>query len=268
MLPLVRMCVRGPVKDCLFTLWNSEPWKPGQALSWDVSTTVRTRDLGHEVVLLWLERPPQIAPVPARPLTQEREATALLDNESVISLTKAGLGDQVIVKMIASRAGKYSRSVADVIKLKESGVSDIVIAAILNSSTTSTEAPLPFQTRIEANSRLFIAPMEANLDVFIAAEVVKQRLAFIIVVEEKDADYILTGLSQKTEVKWFDVLSGSVVGGRDRTEASARLVRVRDKSFAWAGESGDRSLLFSSLRRGGQRKLAERIVHKMKQDLF
>ena len=76
-----------------------------------------------------------------------------------------------------------------------------------------------------------------------------------LVLDERDADYILTGLSQKTEVKWYDVVSGSIVGGKDRT-------------FVWAGESGDRSLIFGALKRGGQRKLAERIVSKMKQDLF
>jgi hypothetical protein len=36
----------------------------------------------------------------------------------------------------------------------------------------------------------------------------------------------------------------------------------------WAGEAGDRSLMFSSFRRGGQRKVADRIVSKMKDELF
>src|ERR1039457_7289027 len=97
------------------------------------------------------------------------------------------------------------------------------------------------QTGIEENSRLFIAPMTSNLNEFIAAEAVKQKLPVTIVLEEKDADYILSGFSQRTEVKWYDVISGSVVGGKDRLEATAKLVRVKDKTFVWAGESGDRS---------------------------
>jgi hypothetical protein len=36
----------------------------------------------------------------------------------------------------------------------------------------------------------------------------------------------------------------------------------------WAGEAGDRSLWWGSLKRGGQRKVADRIVSKMKDDLF
>ena len=124
------------------------------------------------------------------------------------------------------------------------------------------------QTGIEENSRLFIAPMTSNLNEFIAAEAVKQKLPVTIVLEEKDADYILSGFSQRTEVKWYDVISGSVVGGKDRLEATAKLVRVKDKTFVWAGESGDRSLIFGAFKRGGQRKLAERIVRQMKLDLF
>ena len=122
--------------------------------------------------------------------------------------------------------------------------------------------------RVEINSRLYIGQMEENLDNFIAAEVIKQKLPMKLVLDERDADYILTGLSQKTEVKWYDVVSGSIVGGKDRMEVSAKMVRVKDRTFVWAGESGDRSLIFGALKRGGQRKLAERIVSKMKQDLF
>src|ERR1035438_2357196 len=117
--------------------------------------------------------------------------------------------------------------------------------------------------------------MTANLNEFIGAEVVKQHLRIRIVLEEKDADYILTGFSQPTETKWYDlvqdittkVVSGAVFGRKDRLEASARLVRVRDKTIVWAGESGDRSLIFGTFKRGGERKLAERIVVQMKKEL-
>jgi hypothetical protein len=36
----------------------------------------------------------------------------------------------------------------------------------------------------------------------------------------------------------------------------------------WAGEAGDRSLLFTGYRRGGERKVADRLVKTMKHDLF
>ncbi len=277
-----KICVASPAieKGCLFDLWNTKPWEAGAELSWDVTTAKKVATLSHDAVIEQFEmakvsdrrlrvstdaKAPNLAPRPAQTPTQDQE---VLTNDTVIKLAKAGLGDEVIIDMIARQPGRYSQGSDDIIKMKGAGVSDRVIAAILNSKNAPTDASLPRQLHIENNSRLFIAPMESKLDEFIAAEVVKQKVPVEVVVEERYADYVLTGFSQKTEVKWYDVVSGSIVGGKDRMEASAKLIRVKDKSFIWAGESGDRSLIFGSLRRGGQRKLAERIVSKLKQDLF
>ncbi len=38
--------------------------------------------------------------------------------------------------------------------------------------------------------------------------------------------------------------------------------------MVWAGEAGDRSMWYGSWKRGGERKIADRIVSKMKKDLF
>jgi hypothetical protein len=43
---------------------------------------------------------------------------------------------------------------------------------------------------------------------------------------------------------------------------------VKDKTLVWAGGAGDRSLFLGGWSRGGQSKVAGRIVNKMKKDLF
>jgi len=43
---------------------------------------------------------------------------------------------------------------------------------------------------------------------------------------------------------------------------------VKDKTLVWAGGAGDRSLFLGGWSRGGQSKVASRIVNKMKKDLF
>jgi hypothetical protein len=106
--------------------------------------------------------------------------------------------------------------------------------------------------------------MEGNLHPFIAAEIVKKKLPITVVVEEKDADFILTGASIKGDDKWYH----TVFGGKDKNEGSVQLISVKEKTMVWAGEAGDRSLWWGSLRRGGQRKVADRIVSKMKEQLF
>jgi hypothetical protein len=123
---------------------------------------------------------------------------------------------------------------------------------------------LLFGASIPAGSKIFIAPMEGSLDGFIAPEIIKQKLAVKVVTDEKEADFVLAGASIKADDRWYNV----VFGGKDKNEGNVRLLNVRDKSMVWAGEAGDRSLWYGSFRRGGERKVAERIVKQMKKDCF
>jgi hypothetical protein len=130
-----------------------------------------------------------------------------------------------------------------------------------------TGAQASAQTKNERSfegTKFFIAPMEGDLHPFIAAEIVKKKLPIVVVTEESEADYILAGASIKGDDKWYH----TVFGGKDKNEGSVQLISVKDKTMVWAGEAGDRSLMWGGLRRGGQRKVADRIVNKMKKDLF
>lgn len=119
-------------------------------------------------------------------------------------------------------------------------------------------------TVIPESSKVFIVSMDGDLDGFIAAEIIKQKLPVLVVTDEKDADYVLTGASIKADDHWYN----AVWGGKDKNEGNFRLLDVKEKRMVWAGEAGDRHLNFSAWRRGGERKVADRIVQKMKHDLF
>ena len=106
--------------------------------------------------------------------------------------------------------------------------------------------------------------MDGNLHGFIAPEIIKKKLPLIVVTEDKDADFILTGASIKADDKWYN----TVFGGKDKNEGNVQLISVKDHQIVWAGEAGDRSIWWGGFRRGGQRKVADRIVKQMKQDLF
>src|SRR5262249_31347084 len=54
-----------------------------------------------------------------------------LSNDAVAKMAKAGLGEDIIVSMIATQPGTYSTGAEDVVALKRSGVTDKVIAAML-----------------------------------------------------------------------------------------------------------------------------------------
>jgi len=58
-------------------------------------------------------------------------AQDVLTNESVIKMVKSGLGENLVVSMVQGQPGKYSLTPDDLIKLKEAGVPDKVLGAMI-----------------------------------------------------------------------------------------------------------------------------------------
>jgi hypothetical protein len=61
-----------------------------------------------------------------------------LTNDAVVKLVKAGLSEELIVQMIGTQPGNYKLSADDVLSLKNQGVSDRIIAAMLNKGAGPT----------------------------------------------------------------------------------------------------------------------------------
>jgi hypothetical protein len=127
------------------------------------------------------------------------------------------------------------------------------------------EQTLSQRYTIPDGSRIYVSPMEGKLEGFIAAELVKKKLPIVVVIDDKDADYIIAGTSIKGDDKWFHSVFGT---GKDKNEGNVQVISVKSKTVIWAGEAGDRSLWWGDVRRGGQRRVADRLIDKMKKDLF
>jgi len=91
---------------------------------------------------------------------------------------------------------------------------------------------------VPQGSKVFIAPMQGGLDGFIAPEIIKKKIPLIVVTDESQADYVLSGASLKADDRWYN----TVFGGKDKNEGNVRLLDVKSKQMVWAGEAGDRSL--------------------------
>ena len=87
--------------------------------------------------------------------------------------------------------------------------------------------PAAFGQTVPAGSKIFIAPMDGNLHGFIVPEIIKKKLPVTVVIDEKDAEFILTGASIKADDKWYH----SVFGGEDKNEGNVRLVNVKEKAL-------------------------------------
>jgi hypothetical protein len=130
----------------------------------------------------------------------------------------------------------------------------IAVLAILALALTQAVAQNKPESPSLAGPTIFIEPMQGDLHPFIAAEIVKKKLPVVIVTERKSADYVLVG--------------SFIKGIKGDDNGSVQLLNVKDKTLAWAGEANNRSMFFGGWSRGGQSKVADRIVNKMKNDLF
>jgi hypothetical protein len=72
-------------------------------------------------------------------------AQQALNNESVLKLVKAGMGDDLIVNMINSQPGNFALAADDLVALKAGGASDKVIGAMLLKSAGGAPAPAKSQ---------------------------------------------------------------------------------------------------------------------------
>lgn len=120
------------------------------------------------------------------------------------------------------------------------------------------------QQSLSSIKKIYVDKMPNDLDQYLRAEITKQfKGAVVVVLEKGDADAILTGASDEKKGTGA-AITGRYLGLHDNATGSVSLVDKAGKVVLWAGEAGDRSLIFGAAKRGGQRKVADRIVHKLK----
>jgi len=119
-------------------------------------------------------------------------------------------------------------------------------------------------TNLRSVKKIFIDKMPNNLDQYLRAEFVKQfKDKVTIVLDAKDADAILTGVSDEEKGTGAKI-TGRYLGLHDVATGTVSLLDKEGKTLLWSDEAGDRSLLFGAMKRGGERKVADRLVGKLK----
>ena len=109
--------------------------------------------------------------------------------------------------------------------------------------------------------------MPNDLDQYLRAEFVKQFKGTVkVVLDKEDCDAIMTGVSEEEKGTGAKI-TGRYLGLHDIATGSVSMVDKTGKVLLWSDEAGDRSLMFSAMRRGGERKVAERLVGKLKKAL-
>jgi hypothetical protein len=112
--------------------------------------------------------------------------------------------------------------------------------------------------------KVFIEKMDNNLDQYLRAEFSKQLQGKVVVVlDAKDADAIMAGVGEEQKGTGAKI-TGRYLGLHDVATGTVSLLDKEGKVILWSDEAGDRNLWVGPLARGGQRKVADRLVSKLK----
>lgn len=119
-------------------------------------------------------------------------------------------------------------------------------------------------TDLHSVHKVFIEKMDNNLDQYLRAEFSKQfKGKVVVVLDVKEADAILAGVGEEQKGTGAKI-TGRYLGLHDIATGTVSLLDKEGKTVLWSDEAGDRSLMFGAMRRGGQRKVADRLVGKLK----
>jgi hypothetical protein len=223
------------------------------------------------------------------PFAFGQDGFARLTNADIVTMVKAKLSPALIVEKINTSSCNFDTFPSVLAELKYKGIPDEVLMAMIQAPRgvrpKATVEPKP-EPRLEVktannvggvilrersespyNARYFVAPMEEGFDGLISALMIEKKLPISVVADETLADFIVVGGVNKGVHKWYDTVFGSGYE-RDRNQGNIRVIRVRDKTVIWGAQKGDRSFWWGPIKKGGKRKVAERLVNEMKDDLF
>ena len=136
-----------------------------------------------------------------------------------------------------------------------------LVTLLLICSVFLLAQPLP---KLASIKKVFIDKMANDLDQYLRAEFTKQfKNKVVVVLDKNEADGILTGVSDELKGTGAQV-TGRYLGLHDVATGTVSMLDKEGKIILWSGEAGDRSLWWGPAARGGQRKVAARLVSQLK----
>jgi hypothetical protein len=116
--------------------------------------------------------------------------------------------------------------------------------------------------------KVYVDPMAHDLDRYIREEIIKQmKERIVVVVDKNDADAILTGIDEE-ETGAGKKLTGRYLGLHNVAKGTLSLLDPDGKVLIWSDDAGDQAMMFTALKKGGQRKVASRLVGKFRKALM
>jgi len=120
---------------------------------------------------------------------------------------------------------------------------------------------------LRAVHKIYVDPMAHDLDKYIREEILKQMKERVaMVVDKNDADAILTGIDD--EGTGAGAKTSRYLGLHDVAKGTLTLLDKEGKIILWSDDAGDKAMVFTALKKGGQRKLAKRLVGEFRKAMI
>jgi hypothetical protein len=110
---------------------------------------------------------------------------------------------------------------------------------------------------IPSNSKIHIRELGEGLESYLKAEILKRKLAIVVVNDEGAADFVIGGVGSSKDRKWHE---GLFTRTRDNNTGAIELFKRGSQEIIWASEAGDRSMWWGAWSRDGHRKVASRLA--------
>jgi len=137
----------------------------------------------------------------------------------------------------------------------------LALAGVLTPPALAQDSAAPSLRSIR---RIYVDKMDNDLDQYIRAEIQKKLGGDLtVVLKPEAADAILAGVSEHQNGTRA-AITGRYFGLHDTATGSVSLLDKSGTTVLWSSEAGDRSILFGSMKRGGPRKVADRLVSNLK----
>lgn len=233
-------------------------------------------------IAVWVVRRPAPAPVPPAPVVEAaRPAPSPPPAPAPEPALPPGLLDQpaagitpVLTQTPAPAAPKPSQvrpaPVVEVRKKVELPPAEPAPAPVVAAPApvvvveTPAPPPPPAIRSLRHVKTVYVEKMANDLDTYIKAEIADQMAELLAVVRRRDeADAILSGKAEET-ASTGSRMTGGYMGMKDQARGA---VVLRDRSGRvdlWSGEAGDKTPILGALKRGGSRKVAERLVSSLR----
>ena len=138
----------------------------------------------------------------------------------------------------------------------------MTIAALTASTLAAGQEPPG--ASLKSIKKIYVDKMDNDLDQYIRAEIQKKfKGEIVIVLNQESADAILAGVSEHQNGTKA-AITGRYLGLHDTATGSISLLDKTGTTVLWSGEAGDRSIMFGPMKRGGPRKVADRLISNLK----